>query len=144
MQWVEEVGAAGAGLARFWRLWGKIMSMFIDFPETHAKVQGMETMPIPRMVTIHQKYDDQKITDTAGHIRAQLEAMPDHESYKDKRICITVGSRGIPDLDVMVRAMCDVLKEWGAKPFIIPAMGSHGIHGSGTVRRTGWHSALLR
>lgn len=102
------------------------MAMFINFPETHVKVQGMENMPIPRMVTIHQKYDDRKITDTAAAIRAQLEALPDHESYKDKRICITVGSRGIPDLDVMVRTMCDVLKEWGAKPFIIPAMGSHG------------------
>ena len=102
------------------------MSMFIDFPEVHARVPGMENVPLPEMVTIHQEYDSQKITDTAGHLRAQLEALPDHEQYRDKRICITVGSRGIPDLDVMVRTMCDVLKEWGAKPFIIPAMGSHG------------------
>jgi len=37
-----------------------------------------------------------------------------------------ISSRGIPHLDIIVRTVCDVLKEWGAKPFIIPAMGSHG------------------
>ena len=26
----------------------------------------------------------------------------------------------------MVRAIIDTLKEWGADPFIVPAMGSHG------------------
>ena len=41
-----------------------------------------------------------------------------------------MGSRGIPSLPVLVRTMCDKLKEWGAEPFIIPAMGSHG---GGTV-----------
>ena len=30
----------------------------------------------------------------------------------------------------MIRTICDKLKEWGAEPFIIPAMGSHG---GGTV-----------
>ncbi len=102
------------------------MSMFIDFPEMHAIVQGMENVPIPEMVTIHQAYDPQKIENVREHMRAQLEKLPDHENYRGKSICITVGSRGIPQLDTMVRTMCDVLKEWGARPFIIPAMGSHG------------------
>lgn len=102
------------------------MSMFINFPEMHAKVQGMEDVPIPEMVTIHENYDTQKIQHVREHLTAQLNQLPDHESYRGKRICITVGSRGIPELDTMVRTMCDVLKEWGASPFIIPAMGSHG------------------
>lgn len=102
------------------------MSMYIDFPEVHARVQGMEDVPMPRMVTIHQQYDTQRIEDTGRHLRAEMEKLPDQDGYRGKRICITVGSRGIPDLDVMVRTMCDVLKQWGAKPFIIPAMGSHG------------------
>jgi hypothetical protein len=46
--------------------------------------------------------------------------------YKGKRLCVTAGSRGIPHLDVIIRTILDKLKEWGADPFIIPAMGSHG------------------
>lgn len=102
------------------------MSTFINFPEIHAKVSDMESVPMPEMVTIHEEYDTQKIIDVKDHLNAELDKLPDHESYKGKRICITVGSRGIPSLDIMVRTMCDKLKEWGAKPFIIPAMGSHG------------------
>ena len=43
-----------------------------------------------------------------------------------KRIAVTVGSRGIPGNAGIVRTICDQLKEWGADPFIVPAMGSHG------------------
>ena len=43
-----------------------------------------------------------------------------------KSIGQAVGSRGIPELDVMVRTVVQVLQEWGAEPFIVPAMGSHG------------------
>lgn len=99
--------------------------MYIDFPRCDVKLPDVEQVTIPEMVTIHQKYDPAKIEDVAAHMRTELEKLPDHDQYKDKRICITVGSRGIPDLDVIVRIICDMLKEWGAKPFIIPAMGSH-------------------
>ena len=37
-----------------------------------------------------------------------------------------VGSRGISNLQEIVRASVESLKEFGVKPFIIPAMGSHG------------------
>ena len=101
--------------------------MFIDFPEVHPTVQGMDTVKIPKMVKVHQSYDAQKIEDLRGHLKAEMEAkVSDKAGYAGKRICITVGSRGIPDLDVLVKTMCDTLKEWGAKPFIIPSMGSHG------------------
>jgi uncharacterized protein (DUF362 family) len=39
---------------------------------------------------------------------------------------VGVGSRGIANLVEIVRAVVDSLKKSGAKPFIIPAMGSHG------------------
>ena len=99
--------------------------MFIDFPESHVTVQGLDEVSIPDMVTIHQSFDKQKIDDVCGTLRSELEKLPNHDSYQGKSIAITVGSRGIPELDGMVKTMCDVLKEWGAKPFIVPAMGSH-------------------
>ena len=42
------------------------------------------------------------------------------------RIAVTAGSRGIANLKDVVRAMCHWLRERGAQPFVIPAMGSHG------------------
>jgi hypothetical protein len=43
-----------------------------------------------------------------------------------RRIAIGVGSRGITDLQAMVRRLVDRVKRAGASPFIVPAMGSHG------------------
>lgn len=101
--------------------------MYIDFPLTSVVVQEMENVRIPRMVTIEQKFNTSKINDIRSYTRGQMENnLKDKGQYMNKRLCITVGSRGIPYLDVIIRTVCDILKEWGANPFIIPAMGSHG------------------
>ena len=63
--------------------------MFIQFPEVHTPIQGMENVPIPNMVTIRQSYDPTKIEDIKGHMLAELEKVENKESYKGKRICIT-------------------------------------------------------
>jgi len=42
------------------------------------------------------------------------------------RIALAVGSRGIANIDLIVRHLVRVLRERGAVPFIVPAMGSHG------------------
>jgi hypothetical protein len=41
-------------------------------------------------------------------------------------VAVAVGSRGIANLLPIVRAVGDVLREFGAQPFVVPAMGSHG------------------
>ena len=41
-------------------------------------------------------------------------------------IALAVGSRGIANLAVIVKTTVEFLKERGADPFILPAMGSHG------------------
>lgn len=102
--------------------------MFINFPEVNGViVQGMDQIRLPEMVRIRQSYDPSRIEDVPEHIRSRMCRKLNHpERFRDKRICITVGSRGIPQLPVIVKTICDQLKEWGAKPFLIPAMGSHG------------------
>ena len=98
----------------------------IDFPEMDFFVQGIDEVTIPKMVRIREKYEDVK-----AHLINELDSLEiDRQSLRGKKIALTVGSRGIPSLPVLVRTMCDKLKEWGAEPFIIPAMGSHG---GGTV-----------
>jgi hypothetical protein len=42
------------------------------------------------------------------------------------KIAVGVGSRGITNLAEIVKATLDILMNVGAKPFIVPAMGSHG------------------
>ena len=42
------------------------------------------------------------------------------------RVAVTVGSREIPHMDEIARSVVELIKKQGAKPFIFPAMGSHG------------------
>jgi hypothetical protein len=41
-------------------------------------------------------------------------------------VAVGVGSRGIANLATMVRATLDALRDMGAHPFVVAAMGSHG------------------
>jgi hypothetical protein len=41
-------------------------------------------------------------------------------------VALTVGSRGVVNIDAIVRATVEHMEALGAHPFIIPAMGSHG------------------
>ncbi len=103
----------------------------IDFPPMNFFVQGIEDVTIPKMVRIREKYEDDKIDDIKAHLVGELDGLDiDRAALKGKSIAITVGSRGIPSLPLMIRTICDKLKEGGAEPFITPAMGSHG---GGTV-----------
>ena len=48
------------------------------------------------------------------------------QSLRGRQIAVAVGSRGIANLQEIVRAVCGWLKAQGVQPFIFPAMGSHG------------------
>ena len=84
-------------------------------------------MNFPNMVRIKQKIYSEVVNDIPETVCAELRSI----NIKDKikkgdTIAITVGSRGVSNIDVIVKAIVDNLKEIGASPFIIPAMGSHG------------------
>lgn len=102
--------------------------MFIHFPPVQdVIVQGMDDIRLPKMVKIRQQYAADRILDIPAHVQCEMDQkLTDKTWFAGKRICITVGSRGIPHIDSITRTICDRLKDWGAKPFIIPAMGSHG------------------
>jgi hypothetical protein len=42
------------------------------------------------------------------------------------RIALTCGSRGVANIAVITKAIVDFVKSKGARPFVVPAMGSHG------------------
>lgn len=89
----------------------------------------IQNVPIPRMVKIRQNFDATCIPES--EIPAVIRRELDREELGGKilpgmKIAITCGSRGINHNALMVRTMVDFVKEKGAEPFIVAAMGSHG------------------
>ncbi|RPH98592.1 MAG: DUF2088 domain-containing protein, partial [Zetaproteobacteria bacterium] len=84
-------------------------------------------MPLPKLTRVRQAFDTTRLDDAAGAVTAGLESLGLERKIKPgARIAITAGSRGIQNLVRMTRAAVDTMKALGAKPFIVPAMGSHG------------------
>lgn len=89
----------------------------------------LRDIPIPRMFRAVQAFDRQHLEpeEIPAAVREQL-ARPEITARikPGMRIAITAGSRGIANVDIITRAIVDYVKECGAEPFIVPAMGSHG------------------
>jgi hypothetical protein len=82
---------------------------------------------IPLFFTVRQSFDRPRVGDVTAAVRGELEAvLPGRSIGADARVGVAVGSRGIRDIATVVRAAIDFLKGRGARPFILPAMGSHG------------------
>ena len=83
--------------------------------------------PLPEMYRVRQQFDDSCLEDVAGEVRAQM-ARPEVASLvkPGARVAVGVGSRGIRDLYTVVETTVACLKDLGAEPFIVSAMGSHG------------------
>src|ERR1700722_10355300 len=84
-------------------------------------------MAFPRMLVVRQKFPDRRIPDVAAEVRAQLAASNFAARLKPgARVAIGVGSRGIHNIATIVRSTVQYWKDAGMRPFIFPAMGSHG------------------
>ncbi len=80
-----------------------------------------------RLVHIRQNFPHRALPDVAAAVREQMEAAGWANAVKPgSRIAVGAGSRGIQNIDVIVKAVCDFWKSRQAEPFIIPVMGSHG------------------
>lgn len=79
----------------------------------------------PKLIKIAQTFPRMRIRDVAGTtyraLRDSQRAIP-----PGARIAIAVGSRGIANIDRIVKATVKWVNDGGGEPFIIPAMGSHG------------------
>jgi hypothetical protein len=84
-------------------------------------------MILPRFVLAQQSFPDRTIPNIPERIRTEL-ANSDFVTRvpAGARIAIGVGSRGISNIATIAKAVVGFWKEHGAKPFIFPAMGSHG------------------
>ncbi|MCL5257267.1 MAG: DUF362 domain-containing protein [Chloroflexi bacterium] len=81
----------------------------------------------PKMVRIGQQFQAPKVEDIPEKVRSELRRINLAAKVRPgMRVVITAGSRGVANIPVILRAVVDELREYGAEPFVIPAMGSHG------------------
>jgi hypothetical protein len=103
-------------------------------------------MQLPRMIKVRQKFKDEHILNIEQAIRQELKQDKIKSLIKPgQSIAVAVGSRGINHLSKIVKETVNYLKELGAFPFIVPAMGSHGgatadgqlevLHGYGIIEQ---------
>ncbi|MDR3564081.1 MAG: DUF362 domain-containing protein [Negativicutes bacterium] len=79
------------------------------------------------MIKLEQSFPRPRLDDLAGQVKIELDKLAlTEKDVRGKNIAITAGSRGINRIPEIHAAVVARLKEMGANPFLISAMGSHG------------------
>jgi hypothetical protein len=78
------------------------------------------------MVRVRQNFVAPTVDNVSRTVVSQLDKLGLRSGLAGARIAVAVGSRGISNLQEIVRTTVEWLKAKGAAPFIVPAMGSHG------------------
>jgi Lactate racemase N-terminal domain len=82
---------------------------------------------LPLLYHVRQIAPQPTVADVATEVRRQWKESAIAKRIKPgDRIAIGCGSRGIRHIGLIVKTSVEALKEMGAKPFIVAAMGSHG------------------
>ncbi|MEW6261624.1 MAG: hypothetical protein AB1641_00975 [Thermodesulfobacteriota bacterium] len=84
-------------------------------------------MDLPSLHRVRQKFSTAREADPAGAIEREFQRLDLKSRVQPGRsVAVAVGSRGINALPLLVATVIRLLKEMGLRPFILPAMGSHG------------------
>ena len=104
-----------------------MVTIDVPRPTELENVNDVEIEDLPRFVHVERERDPPEIDDVAAATRAAIDGIPalddlDHGA----EVAITAGSRGIHDMPTLVETAVDELADRGYRPFVLPAMGSHG------------------
>ena len=84
-------------------------------------------MPYPRMVRLRQKFPRPRVENIPTAVRETLDKLALGKTIKrGQSVALTAGSRGIANIALILKSVVQTLRDLGAQPFLIPAMGSHG------------------
>jgi hypothetical protein len=79
------------------------------------------------MIEIEQKLYARRVTDIGKAVRTAWDSAGlARRIPSGGRIAITAGSRGIDNIPAITRALVELVRAAGGRPFVLPAMGSHG------------------
>ena len=90
--------------------------------ETHA---GVGRYDAPAIFKLRQQFPRPVEPDLIAAVRREMALILENVEA-GQRIAVTGSSRGIANLALVVRECVHTLREAGAEPFVVPAMGSHG------------------
>jgi hypothetical protein len=84
-------------------------------------------MPYPGILRVRQHFERPRLEDVAGAVRAALEPLDLGRTIRPgQSVALTAGSRGIANIPLVLRSVAAFLRRLGARPYVVPAMGSHG------------------
>ena len=84
-------------------------------------------MVYPRMMRVRQTFPRPRVENIPAAVRDALTPLDLGQTIKPgQTVALTAGSRGIANIPVILKATVQFLRDLGAKPFLVPAMGSHG------------------
>ena len=87
----------------------------------------LSRITIPPLVTMIRHIPDDSIQDLAAATIETLSTSGIAGRIKPgMRVAVAVGSRGVANIPLLTRNVVDWLRRYGAEPFIVPGMGSHG------------------
>src|SRR5258706_10247089 len=94
-------------------------------PSYDSAMPLTDPAPLPRMLRVRQTFPRPRVADIPAGVRDALGSarLP---IRRGDTVAVGAGSRGIANIDTIVKATVGWLKELGARPFVFPAMGSHG------------------
>jgi len=104
--------------------------MFCAFTGTQPRIKRSDgaLAPMfvhPRMIRVRQNFTPTPLVEIRETIAIEIGKLQSRLT-PGARIAVGVGSRGIANLAEIVRELIEQLLAMGTKPFLIPAMGSHG------------------
>lgn len=82
---------------------------------------------LPNFAPVRQHLSTDHVVNVDEHVRGQLAASGLQARVKPgMRVAVGLGSRGVACIREVVTPLVETLQAWGAQPFLVPAMGSHG------------------
>lgn len=107
--------------------YSEVMEVSFAVPE-QILTALLEGVPIPRMARIRYRQNTPPALPEVGAVvRSEMRDAGDRDMFRaGDRVAVAVGSRGIARLPEIVTAVIAEIRSFGAEPFIVPAMGSHG------------------
>ena len=84
-------------------------------------------MAFPRVFRVRQRFHSTRVEDIPVRVAREVARLDLSGRLKPgDSVAITSGSRGVANIAAITRSLAEELKKRGARPFIVPAMGSHG------------------
>jgi hypothetical protein len=81
---------------------------------------------IPPLVRVQRSLPAGNPVEIGPALEAQWARLELAAAVRGKEIAVGIGSRGVAQIDEIARELVGLIKASGGRPFIVPAMGSHG------------------